>query len=167
MIWLEACFRFAFYTGLRGSELARLRWKHVDLEEDLLFIYEQKSRQEQTLPLVPEAREALSLAPAGRGEDYVFRSPRSSSMDRNARYTCDYLSRRFRKYRREAGIERKVSLHGLRHGCASLLARQGKSAHVIKKYLRHADLGTSLKYIHMTSRDLAREMEDAFSDADE
>lgn len=58
-IWRIPLFWFAFYTGLQTSGLGRLRWKHVDFDNGIIYIREQKNRKEQTIPLNQKAREVL------------------------------------------------------------------------------------------------------------
>ena len=46
VVWRIPIFWVAFYTGMRGSELARLRWKDVDFERRLIYIRKQKNNKE-------------------------------------------------------------------------------------------------------------------------
>jgi integrase len=55
MIWAIPVFRWAFYTGMRASEIGRLKWKHIDRERDLIRIEKQKNGKEQTIPLIKKA----------------------------------------------------------------------------------------------------------------
>lgn len=160
IIWIEPLFRFAFYTGMRGGELCNLQWDHIDFERSLIRILEQKNGREQTIPLLEKAREALDDV-QGERSGYVFGSPRSDA-ERDVPLFRSYVSRRFTKYRRKAGVERRVSMHGLRHGFATALAQAGKSAHVIKEACRHGDLSTSLKYVHLANEHLKSELDDVF-----
>ena len=44
LVWQAALFRFAFYTGLRASELGRLKWKHIDVPKGLIYVMKQKNK---------------------------------------------------------------------------------------------------------------------------
>lgn len=147
---------------MRGEELARLRWKHLDFERGLILLFEQKNGEESAVPLLDKAREALSLVPKGEGEDFVFRPPRKARAERNFTTYRTYLSKRFKLYREKAGIERKITLHGLRHGFATALAEAGKSAATIKAACRHKDISTSMKYIHLSQQHVRSELQDVF-----
>ena len=161
-IWRVPLFWFAFYTGMRGSELGRLRWRHIDYDRQLIYIYKQKNGKEQTIPLNQKARAVLEEVEEGAPADYVFRAPNFEGKEREARYFRERASRAFRKARKRAGIERKLSFHSLRHGFCTRLAEAGKPLQVIKKAARHADVETSMIYVHMANEHLKSELDDVF-----
>lgn len=162
LIWRIPLFWFAFYTGMRGSELGRLRWEHVDREKDLIYIRKQKNRREQTIPLNSRAKEVLDEVRDGSPEDFVFRSPNFEETQRDPQWFCGNVSRAFRRARKDADLRQGLSLHSLRHGFCTALAEAGKSAVVIKEAARHADISTSMRYVHMANEQLKDDVEDAF-----
>jgi integrase len=162
LIWRIPLFKFAFYTGMRGSEIARLRWEHIDFNNGLIYIREQKNRKEQTIPLNSKAREVLEDVERGDPDDYVFRSPGFDGKERNAKWFRENVSDAFRRARKDAGLRDELSFHSLRHGFCTMLAEAGKSAVVIKEAARHADISTSMRYVHMANEKLKDEVEDAF-----
>jgi len=162
LIWRVPLFRFAFYTGMRGSEIARLRWNHIDFDNGLIYIREQKNRKEQTIPLNSKAREVLEDVDQGDSDDYVFQSPSFESKERNPKWFRENVSDAFRAARKDAGLRDELSFHSLRHGFCTKLAEAGKSAVVIKEAARHADISTSMRYVHMANEQLKTEVEDAF-----
>lgn len=162
IIWRIPIFRFAFYTGMRGSEIARLRWEHLDFDKELIYIRKQKNRKEQTIPLNAKAREALEDVGRGKPSDYVFQSPSFEGEERNPKWFRENVSDAFRKARRDAGLREGLSFHSLRHGFCTALAEAGKSAVVIKEAARHADIATSMRYVHMANEKLKAEVEDVF-----
>lgn len=162
MIWAIPVFRFAFYTGLRASEIGRLKWKHVDRDRGLIRIEEQKNNREQTVPLISKAEDVLDDAPCPRQPDYyIFRAPASPLRDRNEEAFGRQASRTFCKARKRSKVEGKT-FHDLRAGFATALAEAGMSAHQIKEAMRHADISTSLKYVRVSRQRLRSEMESAF-----
>ena len=162
MIWHISLFRFAFYTGMRRSELARLRWRDVNFEKGLVYIWVQKSGKEETIPLSQKAKDILEEVGEGKPDTYVFQAPSGNERKRNARYFGERASKAFRKARDEAGVESGVTFHGLRHGFCTALAEAGKSAIVIKEAARHADISTSMRYVHMARHQLRAELDDVF-----
>lgn len=162
MIWRIPLFRFAFYTGMRASELARLRWRDVDFEKRLIYIRKQKNRKEQTIPLNRRAADVLRDVPHGYQDDYVFRSPRFTGTQRANRNFAERASEAFRRARKDAGITRPISFHGLRHGFCTALAEAGKSAPIIKEAARHADISTTMRYVHIANERLKAELDDVF-----
>ena len=162
VIWRADAFRFAFYTGLRGSELARLKWEHIDADRRLIYILKQKNGKQQTLPLHQEAAGLLEEIPEGKSTSFIFGGPGTRDSSRNQDCFRNNLSRKFRHYKNEAGIERPISLHSLRHGFCTALAEAGKSAATIKELARHASIETSMIYVKMSNEHLKNEMEGVF-----
>lgn len=165
ILWLIPLFRFAYFTGLRGSELGRLRWTHIDLKRQRLTVYEQKSGNEDTIPLVEPA---LALLQALDADDkssraFVFHSPSGNRWDRSSKRFREHVSRQFATYRDRAGVRPTLTLHGLRHGFATRLAENGASAIVIKGAMRHSSISTSMKYVHLANGRLQEELNGAFS----
>jgi integrase len=164
IVWIVPAIRFAYMTGLRGSELARVRWSHVDLEREQLTIYRQKNGDESTVPLIEPARKLLRRLYDGEdGDTFVFRSPGCDPEERSARRFREHVGRKFAEWRDEAGVRSELTLHSTRHGFATRLAENGASAVAIKTALRHSALSTSMKYIHMAGKQLQSEVEAAFS----
>lgn len=162
LIWRIPLFWFAYYTGMRASELARLRWQHIDQEKGLIYIYKQKNRREQTIPLNRKAKEVLASVDPGSERDFVFRRPRSRSLTRSSRCFKERASRAFREARNKAEINPKLSFHSLRHGFCTRLAEAGKPLYVIKEAARHADVSTSMIYVHMANTHLKAELDEVF-----
>jgi integrase len=162
IVWHVTLFRFAFFTGLRVSELARLRWRDLDLERGLIYIREQKNRKEQTVPLTQKAREVVNELDGAPRDHYVFSSPEGPKTDRSAKAWCENVSKTFSRFRDKAGIDRPITFHGLRHGFCTALAEAGKSAATIQAAARHADVSTSMKYVHLSNQHLKTEMDGVF-----
>lgn len=163
LIWVIPVFRWAFYTGMRATEIGRLKWRHIDLERGLIGIEQQKNHKAQTIPLIAKAQEVLRYAPLPRPSDgYVFRTPTGPVTDRSVESFGRNASRRFCKARRRSDIERHLTFHDLRAGFATALADAGKSAHVIRDAMRHSTLSMALKYVNVSNSRLRSELDDAF-----
>ena len=70
------------------------------------------------------------------------------------RLHVDYLSKRFKKAVRAAGLPPKVHLHTLRHSFASCLVQRGVSLYIVKELLGHTDLKTTQIYSHLQQNNL-------------
>lgn len=163
LAWRVPLMLFAFCTGMRASELARLQWGHLDFDKRLITIRKQKNHKEQTIPLNSQAVTVLEMVPKGEAEDYVFAPPGKANKERTVRPFVEKASKAFREARKAAGIKRRISFHGLRHGFCSKLAEAGKPLYVIKEAARHADVSTSLIYVHMANEHLKSELDDVFA----
>jgi len=158
LVWMARMWRFAMYTGLRVSELARLRWRDVDPERRLLFLHKQKNHKEQTIPLVAKALQALPER--GAPEAYVF-GPPGTQEERSTRNFREYVSAVFRTYRRAAGLPEGLTFHGLRHGFCTLLAEAGVGPVTIKEAARHGDISTTMRYVHLAREKLREDLDRA------
>jgi len=166
MIWAVPVFRFVFYTGLRASEVASLRWKDVDTDAGVIRLRTQKNgTQNATVPLVSKAGEVLRHAPQSREPNaYVFRSPTGPKFERSEDKFAYLISKRFRKAREKCdSVPNDRVFHDLRAGFATHLASNGLGAHEIRSAMRHANVSTSMKYVRVANSDLRSSMEQAFA----
>ena len=164
-----AVWAFLLGSGLRIGELVWLRWSNVDVKAGLARVVEfattlgydvvasdGKSRDSvRTIDLDPwliavlgahrKRQTAERLAAESYEEsDFVFTKPGGGP------YHPQYLSRMLGDYTAELGLPR-LTAHGLRHTCATLMLANGVPAKVAAERLGHADptLFTNL-YSHVT-----------------
>jgi len=72
--------------------------------------------------------------------------------------SIDGVQGAFRRAKSAAGIKKKgVSVHTLRHSYATHLLEAGVNLRIIQKNLGHADISTTMIYLHLTTKG----MEDA------
>jgi integrase/recombinase XerD len=161
IIWMADCFRFMAFTGLRISEAARLRWGHIDAENGLIYVYQQKNQNEETIPFNDRARSVLDEREREPDDYLVFRSPRSSPTKRAESTFRHAVARHFKHFKNMAGIERRVTPHSLRHLFGFLLARGGCSAFVVKEAMRHASIEQSSAYVRLSGLSLKEQVDSA------
>ena len=58
------------------------------------------------------------------------------------------------QFRRDAGIERHVTPHMLRHTVATLLLRNGVDIRIVQEFLGHASIATTQRYTHVAKEHL-------------
>ena len=163
--WKSRVYRFAFFSGLRASELARMQWADVTLADGgggTVTLRRQKNGRVSVLPLAKRAAAVLAETDADERTGYVFRSPRQRVEGRNVRVFASHLGIGFRVYLDRLGISRGVTFHGLRHGFATHLAEGGASAWVVKEACRHSSVNVSQVYVRLADRTLAAELDAAF-----
>jgi integrase len=69
---LKQMIELALHTGLRKSEVFRVKWEHVNLRQEYLEILDQKNGEYSTIPLDKRALEILRSIPRRFDSPYVF-----------------------------------------------------------------------------------------------
>ena len=143
----------AAYAGLRLGELRALRWRDVDFERRIVHVRRSfslasedvpKSGRARAVPLVDQVArvlDALSRRDVFTGEDeLVFPNPTGSFLDDSA------LRRRYYRALKAAGIAH-LRFHDLRHTFGTLAVQEFPLSDV-KAYMGHADIATTMIYVH-------------------
>jgi integrase/recombinase XerD len=137
-----------YHAGLRLSECLNLKWDCVDLPNQKLYI-KGKGGRERVVPMSKQVTEALDRI--GHREGLVFPSHVTGSAWND---TC--LSKAIRR------AQRGVHPHLLRHSAATLLNEGGTPIPVIQKFLGHAQISTTCRYIHVSDRQVKDSVKEAF-----
>ena len=146
----RAMLEVLYATGLRVSELVRLRLDEINLRQGVVRVMG-KGAKERLVPLGEEAQAALSGFLAGpradilgaRPSDAAFPPRRGEAMTRQAFWQL------IRRYARQAGIGKHLSPHTLRHAFATHLLNHGADLRVVQMLLGHSDISTTQIYTHV------------------
>lgn len=141
-----------YASGLRVTELVELKLHQVNLRQGVLRVFG-KGSKERLVPMGDEAMDWLSqymkvarpLLLAQIQSDVLFPSSRAQQMTRQ---TFWY---RLKLYVKQAGIDKPVSPHTLRHAFATHLLNHGADLRVVQLLLGHSDLSTTQIYTHIAS----------------
>lgn len=152
-----AIFLVAAFTGLRMGELIALRWRDVDFDGEALHVHGSyslgtltapKSGLTRTIPMAEQVIAALKAQkrrlPSAEREDLVFPGERGEYLD------CSALRRRYKKALTAAKL-RPLRFHDLRHTFGSTAINQATIVQV-QAWMGHADVQTTMKYMHHRSR---------------
>lgn len=172
------------YLGLRRSEIMGLKWDAIDFEHGKLSIQRAVVRvktvtskdslktknSSRTLTLFPAAilcfqnlKREQEANKAFFGNDYKNISGDVFTWEDGHAYDPNYISALFKKATAAFGRP-EITLHKLRHTCASLLINKGWDAKKLQYWLGHSDISTTLNiYAHFNKN----RMNDAPDDLDE
>ena len=141
---------FALYTGMRIGEICALQWKDIDFKRKVIHVT--KAVVWTPTPVIKPPKTATSIrdvplmdalathlhptAPS----DYVFGGIKPVSEHYARHGITDFLN----------GIGVQVNPHGLRHGFASMLFRQGLDVQSVSRILGHSSTSVTMNiYLHI------------------
>lgn len=145
----KAMLELLYATGIRVSELIALNVEDLDLQSGILYC--RGGRAERAVPVYRNAVRAVC--------DYVTRvrgmllSPESGQalfVNLNGRrLTRQGFWKIVKAYAAQAGIEKEITPHTLRHSFALHLLENGAELKVIQEMMGHADIASTQVYVEL------------------
>lgn len=148
---------FMYATGVRSQEVRKAKLEDIDTAQQIFHVREGKGGKERMVPLggglctlmdqyVHFVRKKIMT----RGQnDYFFPGY-------IAELNTGQLGTIVKKYAMQAGIQKKVTPHSLRHACATHMMQNGAPIRYIQELLGHVDINTTQIYTHVTITDLKK-----------
>jgi integrase len=140
--------------GLRSAEVLALNPEDLLLSEAQLRVNGKGSKL-RFLPLAPETIQLLDhylrLERPHPCSDALFVSLKGRA--RGARMTAAGLRSLFRHHRQTTGVK-LANPHRFRHTFASDMLRAGLSLHALMELMGHADIQTTMLYVHVTPQEV-------------
>lgn len=146
----HAMLELLYASGLRVSELIRLKMDQVNLEEGWVRVMGKGSR-ERVVPFGPRAKESLRLYVDARrnryplSQDTLFLNSRGQGLTRGGFWW------ELKRMARCSGITGRVTPHQVRHSCATHLLEGGADLRVLQEILGHQSVLTTQRYVHVTA----------------
>ena len=141
-----------YSAGLRGQEVINLKISDIDFERKTIHIRQSKFKKDRIVPLA--AYMAVGLQKYLRAENphiWLF-----NGKEPDGRYSVKGLSWVMRESLKKTSITKEVSLHSLRHSYATHLLEQGLNIVTLKELLGHAEITTTMIYLHIAQCDLVK-----------
>ncbi|HWR33039.1 MAG TPA: tyrosine-type recombinase/integrase [Chitinophagaceae bacterium] len=139
-----------YACGLRVSEITALETKDLDEDRRLLLILKAKGKKDRIVSLSPVMLVMLrEYQTKYKPEKYLF-----EGQYKGTAYSSRSLELIIKAAKDRAGIKKTGSMHMLRHSFATHLLEKGTDVVFIQKLLGHNDLKTTLRYLHVTNKDL-------------
>lgn len=151
-----------YSCGLRVSELTSLRIDSLFFGEGVIRITGKGDKQ-RIVPISSAARDKIQLymefrRPKSASEAVVFLNNRGEPLTRVMVFNI------IKRAAREAGVEKPISPHTLRHSYATHLLEGGANIRQVQELLGHESISTTEVYTHLDRTHLRRVVEDGFSD---
>ena len=155
----RAIIEVLFSCGLRVSELVNLKLSDLYIDEEYVRVMGKGSKER----LVPISRKAIdelknwfydrNLMKIKPGEeDFVFLNRRGAHLTRTM------ILIMIKSQAKDAGIQKTISPHTLRHSFATALLEGGADLRFIQALLGHEDIGTTEIYTHIDTSTLRQEI---------
>lgn len=149
----RAILEVMYATGMRVSELVGLKLSDLHLSLGLVQTLG-KGDKERIIPLGDYAiqwlerylDEARPLLVANPSETHVFVNHHGTGLSRQG------IWKNLKQLVREAGINKEVTPHTLRHSFATHLLENGADLRTVQELLGHTDISTTQIYTHITKK---------------
>lgn len=139
-------------AGLRVSEVVSLRWADIDFGEHKIHIKEAKGKKDRMVMLpynvVCYLEDFMGLEGT---HGYVFKGQIAGEP-----YSAKSVQTVMRKAIKRTGIQKKATVHTLRHSFATHLLENGTDIRFIQKFLGHSSIKTTTIYAHVSRASSAR-----------
>jgi site-specific recombinase XerD len=144
----KAALSVAYGAGLRAAEVISLKVSDIDSKRMVIRVEQGKGRKDRYVMLSPHLLELLrAWWRAARPQGWLF-----PGQDRVNPLTTRQLNRACHAAAQRAEINKRVSLHTLRHSFATHLLEQNIDIRVIQVLLGHARLDTTALYARVATK---------------
>ena len=121
----------ALHTGMRRSEILKLKWDDIDFRAGFIYVRDSKNYQSRMIPLTETLKQTLKSLPRHITSPYVF--------CREDGKPYNEVKKAFNKVVKYAGIK-DFHFHDLRHTFASWLVMGGTDLATVKELLGHKSI---------------------------
>jgi len=161
----RALIALTYESGARASEVCALRWKDITIEETGIAITTRKGTKKEKRryircvwcrPYVAEWLSNYPIQPVPANAP-VFVTKQLKSI----RY--DVFRQQFNRILERSGIEKKITLHDLRHARVTHLSAEGLNESAIKLMI-WGDVSTTMlgRYQHLSNQDIDRQVHEIY-----
>jgi len=134
-------------AGLRVSEIVNLKWSDILIAEHKIHIKNAKGMKDRMVMLPYSIVKTLEIyRQFQKTNHYVFEGQFAGEP-----YSSRSAQEIMRMALKKAGLEKKATIHTLRHSFATHLLENGTDIRYIQQFLGHADIKTTTIYTHLTS----------------
>ncbi len=141
-----------YSAGLRVSEVVRLKPSDIDSDRMTIHIRGAKGKKDRYTILSEVVLEGLRhYWKLYHPKEWLF-----EGQDKGKSYSIRSAERVFEKAVVNAGTNKKVSIHSLRHAFATHLLEQGTDIKFIQELLGHRSVRTTEIYLHVSKKEIGQ-----------
>ncbi len=144
--------QFIYSSGVRVSEAVNMKLENVNFKEHMAKVKSGKGDKDRII--------ILSKNWCVSAKEYVekkkAKSPWLFSKKNGKPVSADTIQRIVRKAAADAGIQKEVTPHTLRHSFATHLLEAGENIRKIQELLGHSNLNTTQIYTHVSTEQLKK-----------
>ncbi len=142
---------FMYATGVRVSEVTKMKFGDLDLERGLCYVRQGKGRKDRaTLISQNLVREIMKNCGNKKSSDYIFTTVSGNN------YSVRIVQKIVSHAAQKSGFTKNISAHSLRHSFATHLLESGTDIRYIQRLLGHQKLETTQIYTRVSSDSLSR-----------
>ena len=148
-------FETCYIAGLRVGELRALKWSDLDAEKKVLNINKSADAKNKITIAKTSASNAKVSISNSLIKDLLYLKKETAASDDDFMFFNDKMvsygtiNNQLELHINNTGLP-KISIHGLRHSCASRLINAGVSPLLVSKHLRHSSVSITLNvYSHL------------------
>lgn len=134
-IFLPSLIKFALYTGMRRSEIIKLRWENINWDKNIIEVNDTKNGEDRNIPIFESLRILLQVLCSNKnGQIFPI--------------TEHAVSVAFRRAVKRSKLD-KISFHTLRHEAISRLFEQGFTIPEVAMISGHKSWAMLKRYTHL------------------
>ena len=143
-----------YSAGLRASEVTRLKLRNIDSKRMLIKVTGKGGKERYSLLSKMLLKELRRYYKVVKPTSWLFPSNFKKKGLKPLSYTAAYNI--YDQARKKAGIKGSSGLHALRHSFATHLLETGHDIRRIQVLMGHANLSTTLIYLHVSRTTLSK-----------
>jgi integrase/recombinase XerD len=148
----RALLMVSYSAGLRVGEVVKLRVEDIDSDRKQIHVRQAKGRKDRYTLLSEITLEILrAYYTAYRPHSWLFPGAKEGT-----HINIRTVQKVFAKAVQTANINKRVTLHSLRHSFATHLLEDGTDLRYVQELLGHKKPETTMRYTHVTRKDLRR-----------
>ncbi len=138
-----------YSAGLRVSEVINLKIKDIDSKNNKINIKNSKGKVDRIVMLDNSILELLKeYWSVYKTKNYLFEGQKGDI------YSTKSIQTFVKKSAENAGINKKISSHSLRHSCFTQLIKNGVDIRSVQKLAGHKNINTTANYIKIIDSDV-------------